>query len=354
MSWLRRACEMVGAALRPGALVVLRSTVPIGTTRGFVEPLLETLSGLTAGADFHLAFAPERTIEGKALQELSTLPQVIGGLDEDSVEATVALFRELTPTIVRVSSLEAAEMVKLVNNCFRDVVFAFSNQMAQVARAYGADIVEVIKAANQGYPRDPVPLPSPGVGGPCLTKDPFILAAAGVSAGIARPLPLIGREINQAMHGVVADALLDELARLRRDPREADVLICGLAFKGRPETTDLRGSPALAVAALLRGRVGRLYGHDPVVGAEAIRAAGLEPVELPAGAAGKDAILLLNNHPFYEGLDGFALARSLRRPGTVFDGWHVLRPEDVVGACPCTYLGLSFRRSSADGKGESA
>lgn len=343
---VRQACELVGRRLRAGALVVLRSTVPVGTTRGLVLPLLEALSGLKAGQDFHLAFAPERTLEGKALAELRALPQVIGGLNEDSVEATVALFRELTPTIVRVPSLEAAELVKLVNNSFRDVIFAFANEVAQISAAHGVEALQVIAAANQGYPRDPVPMPSPGVGGPCLTKDPYILASAARQAGLATTLSLHGRRVNESMHDFVADAVLRQLVALGKEPARCDLLVCGLAFKGRPETGDLRHSSAVEIASRLATRVKSVAASDPVVAPADLRAAGFEPVTLPRAFADKDAVLFLSNHPSFETLDAFEMARALRPPGIVYDGWALFHADDILAACPCVYMGVGFARSS--------
>ncbi|MBI4508426.1 MAG: nucleotide sugar dehydrogenase [Deltaproteobacteria bacterium] len=343
---LRRSCEMIAPLLRRGGLVVLRSTVPVGTTRNVVLPMLQELTGMRGGSDFHLAFAPERTVEGRAQSELRALPQVIGGLNEDSAEAAVALFREITPTIVRVASLETAEMVKLINNSFRDLIFSFSNEVAQLSARYGVDAVEAIKAANQGYPRDPVPLPSPGVGGPCLTKDPYIFAAAAKGAPITQTLMEHGRRINEAMPGFVVDAVLNQIKKLGKDPARCDVLVCGLAFKGRPETGDCRSSPGVEIARMLRGKVGRVFGHDPVVAPATIQDEGLIPETLPGGFAGKDAVLVLNNHPSYEKTDVFSLARALRAPGILFDGWHMFREEDVLSSCPCVYMALGYCVSS--------
>ena len=134
-------------------------------------------SGLKCGIDFHFSFAPERTAEGKAIIELKTLPQIIGGINKDSVNATSAIFRDVTSSNIIVDSLESAEMVKLLNNSFRDYIFAFANKVSQIASNFNIDIVKTIRAANEGYIRDPIPLPSPGVGGPCLTKDPHIFAS---------------------------------------------------------------------------------------------------------------------------------------------------------------------------------
>jgi nucleotide sugar dehydrogenase len=342
---LEAALRAVGERLSQGALVILRSTVPIGTTRTIAAPILEEASGLRAGLDFRLAYAPERTSEGEALRELRELPQIIGGIDDDSVDATAALFRELTPSIVRMESLEAAEMAKLINNSFRDMIFSFSNQVARVAERWGFDVVDAIRGANHGYSRDPVPMPSPGVGGPCLSKDPYILASA---FGIQREPTLFdhGRWINESMHRFVVDRLIAALVSAGRDPAEATVLLCGLAFKGDPETDDLRDSSALAIAQALEGRVGRLLGHDPVVGKDLIAEVGLEPVELPPETPGVDAICFLNNHVLYQRLDIFETVRGLAPDPVVFDGWHLYRPDEVTSAAPCLYVGLSFERSS--------
>ena len=326
--------------------MVLRSTVPIGTTQGFVKPLLEDLSGMTAGTDFHLAFAPERTVEGNALRELLELPQIIGGINEDSVEATSALFRGINAAIVRVESCEAAEMAKLINNCFRDLIFSFSNEIARLACHYNIDAVKVIKASNSGYPRDPVPLPSPGVGGPCLTKDPYILAHVAGQAGLGETLGQRGRAVNESMTEFIAGRLLRQLEALGKDPARARLLICGLAFKGRPETGDLRNSPALDLARALGGKVGALHGYDPVASPEEIKAEGLQPAKLPAGFRDMDVVLFMNNHPSFQRIDVFQMVRSMAAPPIVFDGWGMLNDRDVTLAAPAVYLGLSYARSS--------
>lgn len=346
LSHLLAAAESVGRSLGTGDLVALRSTVPVGTTREKVLPVLERVSGLQAGSDFHLAFAPERTVEGQALKELRSLPQIIGGLSSDCVEAAAALFRDLAPNMVRVESLEAAELVKLINNGFRDLAFAFANEIARMATPFNLDAVEVIRAANQGYPRNPVPLPSPGVGGPCLTKDPYILAAFGERIGQRRTLSAAGREVNESMYPLIAETLIERLAAVGKRPEDATVLFCGLAFKGHPETSDLRASAAAEIAALLSGRVGRLLGHDPVAAPEKYAALGLEPAELPAAFVLADAVLFLTNHESYLKLDVFAMARAMKTPAIVVDPWKLFSSASILSAAPSVYIGLGFVRSS--------
>lgn len=336
----------IGKKLNSGNLVVLRSTVPVGTTREFVLPILEKESGLKGGRDFHLSFAPERTAEGKAVKELRELPQIIGGINEESLEATAALFRDLTPTIVRVKSLEQAELSKLLNNCFRDLVFSFANQVAQVASAFNIDVVETIKAANQGYPRNPIPLPSPGVGGACLTKDPYIFASVCDKISITDTLFEQSRSINESMHPFIANRIIETLQSLGKDPAQSNILVCGLAFKGEPETGDIRHSSSVEIANLIKPKVNRVYGHDPVCDVDDIIDHGLVPVNLPDGFAKIDVVMFLNNHRSYEKVDLKDMISKMKDTPIVFDGWNLFNPEDVLKSGKCFHMGLSSTSSS--------
>ena len=173
MEYVEGASRTIGKALKKGDLVIMRSTVPIGTTRKIVLPLLEEESGLTGGKDFDLVFAPERLVSGKALAELRELPQIIGGMNGGKdVERASALFSTMTPLIVPVENLEAGEMGKLIDNTYRDLHFAYANQMARLAEKVGVDMTRLASDVNNGYKRNRIPTPSPGVGGICLKKDP--------------------------------------------------------------------------------------------------------------------------------------------------------------------------------------
>lgn len=346
LSYLQHAVEMVSKRLKPGNLVVLRSTVPVGTCREFVLTELEKLSGLKCGIDFHLSFAPERTAEGQALKELRELPQVIGGFNEDSTEATVALFKELTHTIVRAESLEAAEMVKLINNSFRDYIFAFSNHVARIANKFNIDINAVIKAANKGYPRDRVPLPSPGVGGPCLTKDPFIFASVAEKYQLSGQPFQMARQINQEMHNLVVSNVLSLLQMVGKEPSISRILVCGLAFKGHPETGDLRNSSAVEIAQLFKGKVGEVFGYDPVASQEEIANLGLIPASIPSDFEHKDAVLFLNNHKSFEKINVFEMTRKLNATPIIYDGWGIFRAAEILNTKECIFAGLSFFKSS--------
>jgi UDP-N-acetyl-D-mannosaminuronic acid dehydrogenase len=348
MGYLEEASKSIAKVLRKGNLVILRSTVPIGTCRNFVIPILENLSGLKCGIDFHLSFAPERTAEGKALKELRTLPQIIGGFNYDSIEATAAVFKDITPTLIRVDSLEVAEMAKLINNSFRDYIFAYSNQMALIAEKFNINVNKVIQAANDGYVRDPVPYPSPGVGGPCLTKDPYIFASVLEKYSLDRSIFIKGREINEKMHNHVYDSIVRELNKLNKPPKICKILVCGLAFKGYPETADIRDSSSVEVAKLFIKNGFSVSGYDAVADKEEVRSLNIQTVEIPEGFGGTDVVLFLNNHKNFEKINIYQMIRSMSDNPIVFDGWGLFRDEDIVSVKPSIYMGLSYVRSTVN------
>jgi UDP-N-acetyl-D-mannosaminuronic acid dehydrogenase len=339
MAALEAVCAAVGPRLRRGDLVLLRSTVPVGTTRSLVIPQLEQASGLVVGKGFHVAFTPERTVEGRAIQELSSLPQVVGGATDKCVDMASVFWSTLTDSIVRVDSLEAAELVKLINNSYRDLSFAFANGLALLADQYNLDANRLIQAANEGYPRNPIPRPSPGVGGYCLTKDPFLYAAMGDGMGHGT-LAKVGRQINSdaALYPV---SIVERYAHRRHQKvAELRVLVVGMAFKGLPETNDLRGSTAVEVAHKLMALGAEVTCWDAVVGADQLSSWGLQPANNLAAAGKADVFLILNNHP--DNVPEDLLSQLSNRPVLFFDGWHLLERHQVEKYPHMTYATLGY------------
>jgi UDP-N-acetyl-D-mannosaminuronic acid dehydrogenase len=332
---LRAAARHVAERCAPGTLVVVRSTVPVGATRGVVLPELARRWGRA-----RLAFAPERTIQGQALRELEELPQVVGGLDAEGREAAAALFARITSRIVRVSSLEAAELVKLVNNCHTDLIYAYGNEVALLAERWGLDPLEVIRAANLDYPRPD--LSRPGyVGGGCLSKDPYILLAAARDAG-AEPW-LIGqaRALNEHVPVHAAERVVSLIRETRGSTEGARLSVLGWAYKGWPPTDDMRGAPVLPMLPIFRAAGLALSGHDYLVASAVIRELGAMPVSAEAAFDGADAVLLVTNHPEYAKLDLPRLLARLRRPAVVYDSWRLL-DEDTVRQAGVRYAGIGY------------
>jgi UDP-N-acetyl-D-mannosaminuronic acid dehydrogenase len=309
----------VAVHLRDGDMVILRSTVKLGTTRDVVQPILDA-----TGVDYDLAFCPERTLEGRALVELRQLPQIIGGVSLRSSVRAAQFFQFLTPTVLRVADAETAEMIKLVDNTQRDVNFAFANEVARMCDAAGVQAIEVINAGKLGYPRTDVALPGP-VGGPCLEKDPHILAESMIERGITPDITLAARRTNERQPAEVADYLVALAAELDGFPERPVITVLGIAFKGRPATDDLRGTMARPVLAELRSRFpdARFRGFDPIVQLAMVREFGLEPCDsLEQAFAGSNICVIMNNHPAFAAMPVETLADSLARPGVVYDFWN--------------------------------
>lgn len=337
------AARQVAEVLKPGDMVLLRSTVRVGVSREVVKPLLDA-----AGFAYDLAFCPERTLEGRALAELRTLPQVVGGLDGDATSRAAALYALLTPTVVRVGSLEAAELAKLVNNTARDLQFAFASEVALICDQLNVPVTEVMQAANFGYPRSGLALPGP-VGGPCLEKDPHILAESVERVGGSAPLSRLSRAVNGSVPARCAAEALGAAGPAL--DAGGHVAVFGLAFKGRPETSDLRGTPAKPlIAEIARLRPGvRIVGHDPLTREEEVRAElGLDL--LPSGqdaAEGAAVVIFQTNSPRFANLDLGRLAGVMQAGGVIYDMWNQFtRPGPLPGGV--RYFGLGARAYLAE------
>ena len=320
---LRGCCEELARHLRPGQLVILKSTVPPGTTRRLVVPLLES-GGLTCGEDFGLAFCPERLSQGAALDELRGLPVIVGGWCEDGAAAAEEFWRRgLGAHVVSCSSPEAAELAKLANNWWVDHNIALANELAQVSASFDVDVLEVIEATNsipKGNGRVNILLPGVGVGGSCLTKDPWMLWRAAHENGVELEMVGAARRINDSMPELTAHLILDELRRAGRSPAGARVALLGLAFKNN--TGDLRETPVAHVHEHLRaaGVDVRLYDPltDPV---ETERIFGSAPcASLDAAVEGAECLALLAWHHEFERIDFTLLRDKVARDCAVVDG----------------------------------
>lgn len=315
------AVAAIAERMSPDTLVVLRSTVPVGTCRTRVLPLLRRRVPTPL-----LAFCPERTIQGKALEELGVLPQIVGGLDERAVQRATTLFKVIAPEVVPVSSLEAAEMVKLIGNCHTDLIYGYGNEVALMAEALGLDSSELIRAANLNYPRPD--LCKPGfVGGSCLSKDPYFLIHSVAPHGYTPRMVAAARQLNESVPHRVGERVLATLQELGCDPTKAKILITGFAYKGRPETDDLRGAPFGPILDLFRTRVRQVVGHDFVVAPHRIASLGVEPVTLEEGFTGANAAVILNNHRLYQAQDLHALVQRMQRPAVLYDAWGVFQAQ---------------------------
>lgn len=325
-SFVESAAKTISQNIQGGELVVLRSTVKVGTCRNIVKPLLDK-----SGKKYLLAFCPERAIEGKALEEQIVLPQIIGGLDEQSTRKADEFFRTFVVENVIMENLESAEMVKLLNNSYRDLTFAFANEVSLICQELGIDTYRAIEAANYNYKRSNIPKPG-FVGGTCLTKDSYILSQSA-NTGMEK-LVTHARKLNEYIPMHVAK----KVAALVPD-RKAKVLVAGLAFKGKPETDDTRNSPSLELISHLKSLgFSDVLCQDFAVGTEKIKELGFAAAELAQGLE-SDCIIIANNNPKYSHAGIEKTLSGRKSAAVVFDVWGMLDKKNINNA-KITYISL--------------
>ena len=256
------AAELVRGSLRPGQLVVLQSTTFPGTTTGPFRAELER-SNLIAGRDFDLAFAPERVNPGDPASAGRDVPRLVGGLTPEGTARARKLFENINSRVIPLSSPDAAEMAKLLENVFRNINIAFVNQLALLCERMGLDVWEVIDAAATKPFGFMAFRPGPGVGGHCIPVDPYYLAwRAREFDFVDRFIELAG-DINLAMPRHVAELAAEALNERGKALKGARVGVLGVAFK--PDVQDARNTPAADVVALLASRGAVVSYHDPLV-----------------------------------------------------------------------------------------
>lgn len=321
--------------LKKGDLVVMRSTLPVGTTRNVIKKLIEENTGFVLGQDFYLSFAPERTVEGNALEELNELPQIVGAIDIESADKTANIFNKITKTVIRMSSFESSEVVKLIDNASRDVNLAMANIFGLVFEKLGLKSKEIIEAANYGYSRNRIFRAGAGVGGPCLVKDPYFLIDS-VKSEMDLPLISLARKINESMPNHVIDLIEQEYQKINKPLENSKVLILGFAFKGTPPTDDIRFSPTIPVLEYLKNKKANIYGYDPQVNEEVIKDLGVNPIN-PNEVSGIECILIMNNNKIYLDINYDLLIKNSNTPIILIDGWQLL-DDDLIKE-----LGFEYR-----------
>ena len=321
LDMVQNATRQVTEHMQDNALIILRSTVKLGTARNVIEPILKE-----SGKPYQLAFCPERTLEGRALIELHELPQVIGADDPDTRWRCQQLFGQMTPTTVAVTSLETAELVKLVDNTYRDLSFGFANEIAKLCSHVGISASEVIKSGRLGYPRTQVALPGP-VGGPCLEKDPHILVESAKQWGVSMPITHAGRNTNENQPLEIATILKRRANMTTAFPDAPVISLLGLAFKGQPATDDLRGTMAMPIYRALKQAFpnGKFRGYDPVAKPEAVedffKFSTVSSID--EAFTNANIVMILNNHKSFQEMELVAHGRQMSELGIIYDLWNM-------------------------------
>ncbi|HUR93604.1 MAG TPA: nucleotide sugar dehydrogenase [Gemmatimonadales bacterium] len=294
VSFIVAATEAVKRTLRAGQAIILESTTYPGTTREILLPALES-TGLTVGQDFFLAFSPERVDPGNPTYGTRNTPKVVGGITEDCSRVAVALYQPAIDTLVPVSTTEAAELVKLLENTFRSVNIGLVNEMAIVCDKLGVDVWEVIEAAATkpfGFMKF---LPGPGLGGHCIPIDPHYLAWKMRGLNYKTRFIDLAGELNTEMPLFWVRKVAEALNGQGKAVRGAAVLVLGVAYKR--DIDDIRESPALDIIRLLEGQGARVSYFDPHVPVFAEDGHEFRSVPLtPETVAAADCIMIVTDH----------------------------------------------------------
>lgn len=308
LSYLENAVRTTAESIKRGSLVIIESTVPPMTTLKMAK-LIENLTGFKAGKDFYMVHAPERVMPGRIFKELVYNSRIIGGINEESSELAELLYRTFVKGQIFRTNSTTSEMVKLMENTFRDVNIALANEFAFLAHQYGVNVFEAIELANT-HPRVKIHIPGIGVGGHCLPKDPYLLlGSAKEDFGLIKK----AREINEDMPLFAKDLLMDALKAINLPAEEAIVVVLGLSYKGNSD--DTRNSPSLTFIEDIREVVMEVRTYDPYVKGTH------ESIE--DALKGADAVVIATDHSEFKTLDWQALGRLMRNK-ILIDGRHVV------------------------------
>jgi len=299
LTYVKDAAKSILPYLRRGNLVILESTVPPGTTKEIVKPILEK-NGLKIGNGLCLAYCPERVLPGNVLKELVGNDRIIGGIDVQSAELAKEIYQSFVEGEIYLTDATTAEMAKLVENSFRDVNIAFANELSRICDKLDLNVWEVVGLANK-HPRVNILKPGPGVGGHCVAVDPFfIIEKAPDEAKLIKTV----RCVNDSMPGYIVE-------KVERAVKQAEIktpIIACLGITYKAETGDLRGSPALNIVRRLREKGYTIRAYDPYVR----DFTEFSLFSLEETVRGADCLVLLVDHKEFKKINPYELVKKMR------------------------------------------
>lgn len=333
LSFLKSATLHVAKGLAKEKLVIVVSTVPPGTVKNLVANTLEKKSGLKRCSEFSLAYSPERILPGNSVEELIQNARLVGGIDSVSLELTSELFRNVIKGRILSTTIENAELAKLAENTFRFVNIAFANELALMCEKMGADIVEVTNLANT-HPRVNIHNAGPGVGGPCLTKDPQLLTCPeGLSPFESKLIPP-SKELNDYMGEHLVEFVVEALRNAKKNVKGACVAVLGAAYKG--EVSDTTNSPAEKIVHELRRLGMEVRVYDPYT-KEDFGAKHANSIE--EAVKGTDCVAVITDHKIFASLPLKELKALMNKDPVIVDGKRIIN-SDKANKEGFTYYGI--------------
>jgi UDP-N-acetyl-D-mannosaminuronic acid dehydrogenase len=319
LQYLLGVLDTIGKMLTPGLLVVLISTVPPRTILNEVKPRLESLSGLKCEKEFYISYVPERIAPGKALAEFAEGTRLIGGVGKKSTRVTAELFKTICKKIIETDAT-TAEVAKLAENTYRDVNIAFANELALLCEQLGVDVTSTIRLANT-HPRVAIHTPGPGVGGPCLPKDPyFLIASSALPYGVVKA----ARQMNDYMFEHVVLLIVRALGHAGKEISGSKIAILGVAYKC--DTDDSRLSPASSIIANLLDLGAEVNVYDSWC-TESFGAQ--KKTSFPEAVQGADCLVTITNHTEFSKLNLQEIKSLMNSKPAIIDGRRIINPAEA-------------------------
>ncbi len=325
---LKEVSKQIGERMKKGTLVVVESTVAPGTTKNIVQKIIEEHSGMKGGEDFDLAFAYERVMPGKLIQNIVNLPRIVGGITPESAKRAVDIYSKIVKAPVHQTDVLTAEVSKTMENAYRDVNIAFANEMALVSESLGVNVYEIIELVNE-LPSRMMHIPGAGVGGHCLPKDTWLLRHGLNEYGSQKIEPRfisLAREINNYMPVHMTLLIEDALEKKGVKIQDATVTLLGIAYLENAD--DTRNTPALGLINSLEEKGAKVVLHDPHVLDWDLGSHEIER-DIFVAAKDSDCLALVTRHRDYYEID-FAKLGNTMRTRTLVDGRNVYDEDKIV------------------------
>jgi UDP-N-acetyl-D-mannosaminuronic acid dehydrogenase len=313
-------------------IIVVSSTVPPGNMNEMVKPALEALTGMKAEADFYLAYVPERIAPGNALKEFVESPRLVGGIGPNSTKIAAELFRTVCKTVIETDA-STAEVAKLAENTFRDINIAYANQLALICEQHRVDIMEVIKLANT-HPRVNIHFPGPGVGGPCLPKDPYLLI--NQSKPTDYDIIKTARKTNDYMPNHIVKLITQALKNTEKNIQNSKITILGTAYKANID--DPRLSPSKPIIRKLISLHANVTVYDP----HCNQSFGAKKANsIHEAIKGADCLAIITDHTEFKNLNLQEIKTLMANKPAIIDGRRILNPHEAE-KLGFLYYGVGF------------
>ncbi len=329
---LLRVAKEISKNLNNDDLIILRSTVNIGTTRDLLLPVLNK-----SKKQFHISFCPERTLEGDSINELIKNPQIISSNTKFGLNETNKIFKLFLKRTIPVSSLETAELIKLMDNLYRNFNFSFANQIGILCDKIGIQSKEVIEGANKFYKRTNIAKPGP-VGGPCLSKDPYIFASSLKKFKLSNDFIILSRKTNDKVVDEIADYITNFLIYKKNSRVNYKISFLGLAFKGFPVTDDIRSSNTLEIFKKIKNKLknSKYYCFDPVVKKKVILENNLKYCsDYKYAFLKSDVVIICNNSNDFKKLNLKKFSHLMNKDSLIYDVWNLFDSMKIKDNLNC-------------------